>query len=137
MQIHVSLFSEFARVFSAIKPHCINYIFVSKLTLHLCKYCNTSLRGKCQLRGFCALIANDVPKLQVSAHNRDISVIEYSLRIQKVSITPEHILQNCPHLETIRQKFWQEETSVGAKLWGSADELRKTADFLAATGLRI
>ncbi|KAK7101444.1 hypothetical protein V1264_019826 [Littorina saxatilis] len=51
--------------------------------------------------------------------------------------TPEHILQNCPHLETIRQKFWQEETSVGAKLWGPADELRKTADFLAATGLRI
>jgi ribonuclease HI len=51
--------------------------------------------------------------------------------------TPEHILQTCPHLETVRQEYWQEETSVGTKLWGSADDLRKTAGFLATTGLRI
>ena len=51
--------------------------------------------------------------------------------------TPEHILQTCPHLETVRQQFWPEDTEVGTKLWGQAVELQRTADFLAATGLRI
>ena len=51
--------------------------------------------------------------------------------------TPEHILQTCPHLETVRQQFWPEDTEVGTKLWGQAADLQRTADFLAATGLRI
>ena len=51
--------------------------------------------------------------------------------------TPEHIPQTCPHLETVRQQFWPEDTEVGTKLWGQAAELQRTADFLAATGLRI
>ncbi len=51
--------------------------------------------------------------------------------------TPEHILQYCPHQETIRQNFWPSETSLGSKLWGPADELKRTAEFLEATGLRI
>ena len=51
--------------------------------------------------------------------------------------TPEHILQTCPHLETVRQQFWPEDTEVGTRLWGQAAELQRTADFLAATSLRI
>ena len=51
--------------------------------------------------------------------------------------TPEHILQTCPHLETVRQQFWPEDTEVGTKLWGQAAKLQRTADFLAASGLRI
>ena len=51
--------------------------------------------------------------------------------------TPEHILQTCPHLETVHQQFWPEDTEVGTKLWGQAAKLQRTADFLAATGLRI
>ena len=31
--------------------------------------------------------------------------------------TPEHILQTCPHLETVRQQFRPEDTEVGTKLW--------------------
>ena len=31
----------------------------------------------------------------------------------------------------------QKDTEVGTKLWGQAAELQRTADFLAATGLRI
>ena len=27
--------------------------------------------------------------------------------------TPEHILQTCPHLETVHQQFWPEDTEVG------------------------
>ena len=30
--------------------------------------------------------------------------------------TPEHILQTCPHLETVRQQFWPEDTEIGIKL---------------------
>ena len=51
--------------------------------------------------------------------------------------TPEHILQTCPHLETVCQQFWPEDTEVGTKLCGQAAELQRMADFLAATGLRI
>ena len=51
--------------------------------------------------------------------------------------SPEHILQTCPHLETVRQQFWPEDTEVGTKLWGQAAELQRTADFLAAISLRI
>ena len=50
--------------------------------------------------------------------------------------TPEHILQTCPHLETVCQQFWPEDTEVGTKRWGQAAELQRTADFLAATSLR-
>ena len=51
--------------------------------------------------------------------------------------TPEHILQACPQLETVRQLFWPEDTEVGTKLWGQAAELQWMVDFLAATRLRI
>ena len=37
--------------------------------------------------------------------------------------TPEHILQTCPHLETVHQQFGPEDTEVGTKLWGQAAEL--------------
>ena len=40
-------------------------------------------------------------------------------------------------METVRQQFWPEDAEVGTKLWGQATELQRTADFLAATGLRI
>ena len=50
--------------------------------------------------------------------------------------TPEHIPQTCPHLETVRQQFWPEDTEVGTKLRGQAAELQRTADFLAATCVR-
>ena len=51
--------------------------------------------------------------------------------------TPEHILQTCPHLETVRQRFGPEDTEEDIKIWGQAAELQRTTDFLAATGLRI
>ena len=51
--------------------------------------------------------------------------------------TPQHILQTCPHQETVRQQFWPEDTEVGTKLWGQAAELQRTVDFPAATDLRI
>ena len=51
--------------------------------------------------------------------------------------TPEHILQNCPHLDAARQVHWPADTDLGTKLWGPVDQLQLTVDFLAATELRI
>ena len=51
--------------------------------------------------------------------------------------TPEYILQTYPHLETVHQQFWPEDTRMSTKLWAQAAKLQRTADFLAATGLRI
>ena len=41
--------------------------------------------------------------------------------------TPEHFLHTCPHLKTVRQQFWPEDTEVGTKLWGQAAELQQTS----------
>ena len=41
--------------------------------------------------------------------------------------TPGHILQTCPHLETVRQQFWPEDSEVGTKLWGQAAKLQRTS----------
>ena len=41
--------------------------------------------------------------------------------------TLEHILHTCPHLKTVRQQFWPEDTEVGTKPWGQAAELQRTS----------
>ena len=38
--------------------------------------------------------------------------------------TLEHILQACPHLETVRHLFWPEDTEVGTKLSGKLPNYR-------------
>ena len=43
-----------------------------------------------------------------------------------------HILQGCTHLEELRQKTWSAITPIDYKLWGTADELRKTVKFIIA-----
>ena len=45
--------------------------------------------------------------------------------------TPEHILQTCPHVETVHQQSWPEDTEMGFKLWGQAAELQWTTNFLS------
>ena len=51
--------------------------------------------------------------------------------------TPQHILQCCTHLEELRQKVWSTNTPIHCKLWGAADELRKTVQFINTSGHRI
>ena len=50
--------------------------------------------------------------------------------------TPEHILQTCPKM-TSRQHFWPEPTTLQTKLWGTAEDLQKTADFVEHHHLRV
>nr|KAG5698053.1 hypothetical protein BaRGS_016701 [Batillaria attramentaria] len=51
--------------------------------------------------------------------------------------TPDHILQTCPHLEQLRREIWPIDTSLHDKLWGNSDDLQKTEQFIAMSGLRI
>jgi hypothetical protein len=51
--------------------------------------------------------------------------------------TPQHFLQSCPLYQRERLQIWPQYTSLDAKLWGSIDDLHRTAEFTALTGLRI
>ena len=51
--------------------------------------------------------------------------------------TPYHILQSCPNLEEMRQKLWTADVSLQTKLWGDIANLRKTVQFITASGLKI
>ena len=51
--------------------------------------------------------------------------------------TPQHVLQSCPLFLEERKQTWPTETSMKAKLWGGAEDLRLTARFITLTGLRI
>ena len=54
-----------------------------------------------------------------------------------VEQTPEHILQTCPLYEERRQQTWDEDTPVKTKLWGTVDDLRRTANFIGSLGLTM
>ena len=51
--------------------------------------------------------------------------------------TPQHLLQSCPLYQRERSQIWPQYTSFDHKLWGSTENLHRTADFTALTGLRI
>lgn len=51
--------------------------------------------------------------------------------------TTEHILQKCPQLEQLRKDVWPLETELKRKLYGTMEELKKTAYFIDVAGLRL
>ena len=53
------------------------------------------------------------------------------------SQTPEHVLQNCPLFAELRQATWPEGMDFEEKLWGPAETLRLTTDFITATRLDV
>ena len=48
--------------------------------------------------------------------------------------TAEHILQRCPLLQTTRTNVWPTAVQLHTKLYGSKEELEKTATFIVQTG---
>ena len=46
-----------------------------------------------------------------------------------------HILQDCPIPRKQRHQFWPQDESTTNKLWGTAEDLRCTTQFLATEGL--
>ena len=52
--------------------------------------------------------------------------------------TTEHLLQHCPLHEALRRRTWSDHTMPAEKkLYGNLEELRRTAAFIAATGVAI
>ena len=51
--------------------------------------------------------------------------------------TPEHILQSCPLHRATRLHFWPQGATVEQQLWGNAEQLAKTAQFIKTTNLNV
>ena len=51
--------------------------------------------------------------------------------------TPDHALQSCPKYAERCQLTWPQGADLATKLWGSAEDLYRTAGFVASTGLKI
>ena len=51
--------------------------------------------------------------------------------------TPDHVLQSCPKYAERRQLTWPQGADLPTKLWGSAEDLYRTAGFVASTGLKV
>ena len=51
--------------------------------------------------------------------------------------TPDHVLQSCPKYAKRRQLIWPHGANLMTKLHGSAEDLYRTAGFVASTWLKI
>jgi hypothetical protein len=56
---------------------------------------------------------------------------------QTGSMTTEHLLQSCPQHDDLRRQIWAEETTVQGKLYGSLEDLKRTATFAQRAGVSI
>ena len=51
--------------------------------------------------------------------------------------TPDHVLQSCPIYTERCLLIWPQGADLATKLWGLAEDLYRTAGFVASTGLKI
>lgn len=71
------------------------------------------------------------------AHLKRIGVAATSLcDCGQADQTPSHVLQDCPLYEETRQQSWPGGADLNTKLWGTAADLRRTSEFMAALGLQ-
>ena len=72
------------------------------------------------------------------AHLKRIGVSDTSLcECGQADQTSDHVLQSCPKYAERRQLTWPHGADLATKLWGSAEDLYRTAGFVASTGLKI
>ena len=74
----------------------------------------------------------------LSAHLKRIGISDTSLcECGQADQTPDHVLQSCPKCAERRQLTCPQGADLATKLWGSAEDLYRTAGFVASTGLKI
>ena len=76
----------------------------------------------------------------LSAHLKRIGISDTSLcECGQADQTPDHALLSCPcpKYAERRQLTWPQGADLTTKLWGSAEDLYRTAGFVASTGLKI
>ena len=74
----------------------------------------------------------------LSAHLRRIGLSDTSLcECGQADQTPDHVLQSCPKQAERRQLTWPQGADLVTKLCSSAEDLYRTAGFMASIGLNI
>ena len=74
----------------------------------------------------------------LSAHLKRISISYTSLcECGQADQTPDQVLPSCPKYAERRQLTWPQGADLTTKLWGSAEDLYRTAGFEASTGRKI
>ena len=74
----------------------------------------------------------------LSAHLKRIGISDTSLcECGQADQTPDHVLQSCPKYAERCQLTWPQGADLATKLWGSAEDLYRTASFVASTGLKV
>ena len=72
------------------------------------------------------------------AHLRRTGIMDSALcDCKEAEQTIHHILQDCPIWWKQRRQLWPQDESTTNKLWGTAEDLRRTTQFLATCGLRV
>ena len=51
--------------------------------------------------------------------------------------TAQHVLQDCRGLQQPRDNFWTSSTTLQEKLYGTRDELQRTASFIVEANLTV
>ena len=76
--------------------------------------------------------------LYLSAHLKRTGISDTSLcECGQADQTPDHVLQSCPKYAERRLLTWPQGADLTTKLWGSAEDLYRTAAFVASTVLKI
>ena len=74
----------------------------------------------------------------LSAHLKRIGISDTSLcECGQGDQTPDHFLQPLPKYAERHQLTWPHGADLANKLWGSTEDLYRTAHFVASTGLKI
>ena len=72
------------------------------------------------------------------AHLRRIDIMDSALcECKEAEQTVHHIHQDCLIWRKQRHQLWPQDESATNKLWGTAEDLRRTTQFLATCGLRV
>ena len=74
----------------------------------------------------------------MSAHLKRTGISDTNLcECGQADQTPDHVLQSCPKYAERHQLAWPQGADLVTKLWGWAEDLYRTAGFVASTGLKI
>ena len=78
-----------------------------------------------------------VTSLKGKGHSQIISRQYLSVSPGLSFVVVHHVLQDCPLWDAQRRQAWPEEEPVNTKLWGTANDLRRTIQFLTTLGLKV
>ena len=81
----------------------------------------------------------------ITGHNRLNAIMYSKFKVGESEMCPcnadittaEHLLQHCQLDDALRRDMWPELKPLRDKLYGSLEELKRTAAFVRATGISV